>query len=384
MPAQPYEAQLFIVNPSTGIGTWNPLPNFQSFTVNIGREAQLDQYNADTATLVFRWPQPYTSIVAALTPGKFVRIINTTTKITLSYQYINDVQFSYGIPYESGTTTSNADYLTVTTEADFAIFSRMSGANYAMAAGTLTTQMATAATQTNLLTLAPSDGATTQMAATTISGTWGDWFNAVCLTLNNRLRQRGIIEVVSKYNLTPSVANFSDTTNNATNQVYEQIEFQSLADNFYTQVTVDPESFGPATVSSGAAPYRTYSVNTLNASTNQATDYANYLLNNYKTPVSRISKITCRSGSQSVFKLDDLGNWSGFTDYSFYTGGLVGYQVSVAFRGTTYTAVVEGVTISGTPSEAVFTYNLSAGDLNAYLILDDSVFGKLDNNKLGY
>jgi hypothetical protein len=56
----------------------------------------------------------------------------------------------------------------------------------------------------------------------------------------------------------------------------------------------------------------------------------------------------------------------------------------VAFRGTTYQCIVEGVTMSASPASSSFTFHLSGADLNAYLILNNAVFGRLDFNKLGY
>ena len=46
--------------------------------------------------------------------------------------------------------------------------------------------------------------------------------------------------------------------------------------------------------------------------------------------------------------------------------------------------VVEGVALSATPEGARYTFYLSPADLNAYMQLNDSVFGRLDFNKLGY
>jgi hypothetical protein len=40
--------------------------------------------------------------------------------------------------------------------------------------------------------------------------------------------------------------------------------------------------------------------------------------------------------------------------------------------------------MSATPESSTYTYYVSGADLNAYLILDNAVFGQLDNNKLGY
>jgi hypothetical protein len=185
--------------------------------------------------------------------------------------------------------------------------------------------------------------------------------------------------IVSPFFSNVSTINFSDVANDSTNQVYNQINFDSLADNFYTQVTVTPESFGAATVTKSGAttPYRTYQTNTLNASTAQATDFANYLLGNYGTAKFAISSFTCMAEAQSSFQLDKIG-------YLALLTRAPGTQVAVTFRGTTFQCIIEGVTMSATPAGASFTYFVSGADLNAYLLLDNTVFGTLDNNKLGY
>ena len=40
--------------------------------------------------------------------------------------------------------------------------------------------------------------------------------------------------------------------------------------------------------------------------------------------------------------------------------------------------------MSATPDSTRFTFYVSGADLNAYLILNDATFGKLDSNRLGY
>jgi hypothetical protein len=162
--------------------------------------------------------------------------------------------------------------------------------------------------------------------------------------------------------------------------VYDNIEFASYADNFYSQVTVDPESFAAQTVQTGVKPFRTYTVNTLNASTGQATDYANYLLNNFTAAPLAISSFSCLANAQNSFKLWNLATSGG----SLEIGTCVGAQVSVAFRGTTYQCIIEGAAFSAVPGEARYTYYVSPLDQNAYLILDNATFGTLDFNRLGY
>jgi len=373
--------QQYTVAYSTNGTSWTNLTNVQNIVINIGKRAQLDQVNASTASFEMHYPTGYASPITAMVSGTFIRVSNTTgTSYPIWYGTINDISAVYGIPYAGG--VGNADYLTFTCEGAFAAVGRMQGNGYSMATSTIVDQFQNANIQTGLnfgfLPLSSS----TPLAATTVNSTWGDWVNRVCQSTNSRLWD-GIAyngsTVISPFYDSVSTVNFSDTANDSTNQVYNQINFDSLADNYYTQVTVTPESFGAATVTqSGASlPYRTYETNTLNASTSQATDYANYLLSNYSTPKFAITSITCQGEAQSSFQLDKFGVNGEF-------GKTIGRQVSVTFRGTTYQCIVEGVTMSATPSGSSFTFHLSGADLNAYLLLNNAVFGKLDFNKLGY
>jgi hypothetical protein len=65
-------------------------------------------------------------------------------------------------------------------------------------------------------------------------------------------------------------------------------------------------------------------------------------------------------------------------------GSMIGARVSVTFRGTVYQSIIEGITVTATPESSRYTFYLSGADLNNYLILNDTVFGRLDYNKLGY
>jgi hypothetical protein len=56
----------------------------------------------------------------------------------------------------------------------------------------------------------------------------------------------------------------------------------------------------------------------------------------------------------------------------------------VTFRGTTYQCLIEGVSVTATPAGASYTYYVSGADLNAYLILNNTTFGTLNYNRLGY
>jgi hypothetical protein len=381
--------QIYEVSYSTNGSTWTALTNVQNINFNAGRVSQLDQIKTGTATVEMRYPTGYASPITALVSGTQLRIRNVTPSITTKLiwtGFISDVGAQYGIPYAGG--VGQADFLTIQAEGSFARFGRMQGNNYAMAAGNINTQVASSNAQTGLTlqvqplsTVDPTPVFNGDLGATTVSSTWGDWVARVCQTLNARLWELGnnaiIVSPFATKALNPP--SFSDVSNVGNIQKYNQISFDSLADNYYTQVTVTPEGFSAATVTQAGAttPYRAYQTNTLNASTSQATDFANYLLANYGTARFAISSFTCSAEAQAQNYLDFVG-WN--TDLTTCAGT----QVAVTFRGTIYQCLVEGVRVSATPAGAVYTFFVSGADLNSYLILDNATFGKLDSNRLAY
>jgi hypothetical protein len=354
------------------------LSNVQSIYFKTGRERQLDQYASLSGTIVVRQPTAPNSVIK---PGSVVKVTWDDGGIFRSQfsASISNVQMTYGIPYAGG--VGNADFMTISLEGYLARCGRASGENYAMTAATISAQTTAASTASGLTISYASTGTGPAMAATTVSGTWGDWINSACITTNGRMREAfNGVSLFSPFGAQVANINFSDTTNNASFQVYDNIEFASYADNFYSQVTVDPESFAAQTVQTGVKPFRTYTVNTLNASTGQATDYANYLLNNFTSAPLAISSFSCLANAQNSFKLWNLATSGG----SLEIGTCVGAQVSVAFRGTTYQCIIEGAAFNAVPGEARYTYYVSPVDQNAYLILDNATFGTLDFNRLGY
>jgi hypothetical protein len=375
--------QNYTVSYYTSTSGLQALTNVVSINVKVGRERQLDQYSASTAQIVMRYPTGYASPIAGLIPGTIIEVKNSATNLRNFLGRITNVQLQFDMPYSAG--VGNGDYLIISCDAGLAEFGRKSGENYAMPAGLLSTQLGLASAQTGYNLNLDSGIGDQNLSATTVSGTWADFLNSAALSLNARIIDvidTNITQLntffVSPFYIRNTTVNFSDTTNDATNQVYNGITFSSYADNFYTQITVKPEVPAAQTVTSGSAPYRTYTVNTLNATTGQALDYANYLLNNYKTPKVAISSVSCLANAQNTMKLDSLGASTN------ECGKQIGKRVTVAFRGTIYPCIIEGYTFSAIPGEARYTYYVSAADLNAYLILDNATFGTLDSNKLGY
>ena len=358
-----------------GLAAGTTVANVQQVTINQGRRAQLEQYRAGSATIVLRYPSGFASPITAFVPGQIIGVYDSAAVISgfeLFIGRIADVNVDYGIPYFG--TTGPADYCTLECESRYAEFGRLQGLGYSMAAGGGTAQLAACETQTgynidkvNWGSLDP------QFAATTVDTTWGDWVNKFLLTMNGRMQEnQDGLGILTQYSFATPEVFFNDANIVSGDVPYNQIGFAGLADNYYTQVTVDPDSYAAQTVQTGAGPYRTYAVNTYNASAAQGLDYANYLLNNYNTPAVRIASVG--------FSPTVVGQFNRF----FPTTQYIGARVRVDFRGNTYRCVMEGYSYSATPEQIFCTVYVSAADLNAYLRLDDLTYGKLDQNKLGY
>jgi hypothetical protein len=374
-------------------GVETALTNVQHINLTCGVQAQLQQIKASTAEITIRYPSGYASPIAVLVPGTEIVIRNITTTSVYSQNiyrgYISDVSVQYGIPYVGS--TGNADFLTIQLEGEYARFGRMQAQNYPMAADTITNQMSAGRTQTGAF-MDWFGASTTTAAGTTLTGTWADWLARIAISNNARMREtsagnRGVY-IASPLIEGTGLLNFASVQNcSALNQKqqYDQISFASIADNYYTQINVNPEGFSTQTVTSStaSAPYRTYNVNTLNSSNSQALDYSNYLLGNYSTPKLAIMSISALAEVQYVNRLDNAISF-GSTIIPAQLPYYPGTNTTVEFRGTTYDCVIEGVTMSATPESARFTFYLSGADLNAYLLLDNATRGTLNYNKLGY
>jgi hypothetical protein len=64
--------------------------------------------------------------------------------------------------------------------------------------------------------------------------------------------------------------------------------------------------------------------------------------------------------------------------------GAISAGTKIGFRSSTFNCVCEGISITGTPDQTRITLYLSGQDTNAYLVLNDAIYGKLDSNKLGF
>jgi hypothetical protein len=174
---------------------------------------------------------------------------------------------------------------------------------------------------------------------------------------------------------------FSDeTADSATHLKYDQIGFTSAAENYYTQVTIEPQGLASQTESSGSAPYYGLTQSSLDATTTQADNHAAYLLNAFDSPAAALNSLSFTYSQQVPGRLSMFNDCFSASETMWSIGELI----TVKFRGTTYYAVIEGFSVSADPDDTRVTLNLSSEQVQNYLILNNAVFGTLDENKLGF
>jgi hypothetical protein len=167
------------------------------------------------------------------------------------------------------------------------------------------------------------------------------------------------------------ISTFTDVPANWLNAyAYTGLEFRSLSDVYGDRVEIAPTAL--AVVSAGAGT-RTQRIESVDQTTLQAQAHAEYVLNLLDALGDVPYSIRVEAINQTE---DDLLDY-----FSQFRNGI---KVNVVFRGTTYAAIVEGGVMRATPDNVGATLFLSGQDQNAYLILDDTTYGKLDENKLGF
>lgn len=348
------------------------LQRIQEITIHNGRAKVTDPYNSSTAT-VSGWSPNWT------TPPK----VNDKVKIYVTVSGVNWLQFTgritdlrvdYGI-------VQNMDRFEISCEGPLAQFGRTDLTAQSFIQNTTGTYAAAVATAAGLEFYA-STGLSTASAQT---------YTGNALALLNDLVQMEYghigqtasvtdpdymaVQFYDRNSFEAQVGSgFVDTAPGANQLVYDQIVFKSAAENYYTKVIVNPSGLASQNTVSGSAPYRVYSINTLDYTTAQALNFSQYLVNNFSDTASKVTSFSCTDVQQKNVLLHQLA----YVEYQ------VAQKQTIKLRGTTYNVIIEGTTIHVTPDQTRYTFDVSNQDLNAYLILDDAVYGKLDNNKLNF
>lgn len=368
----------FTVSFDVAGGPWAPTTNLLSFAMSAGRQNALDTYGASTAELVIRRVSANTADLDKLVPGIQVTINDSLAVGVSCIFYITDVVNDYGI-------VSTMDTIVVTMEGTLALANRAYLDDYNLGADTITNQIVEIAGEA-ALNLGVSTLNDPQVDGTTVTSV-ADWLQQLTTTVNGRLDDTYDLFLYDRYTFEAftdlsggKTLVFSDgtvaLTAADTRIYYDQLTFSSLSENYYTRAIVDPENHAAqiSTASGATAPYRVLQLDTFNANTSQAQDYADFLVSTYSDPThKRISSLSVDGASTNAGRL--FANLGGYA---------ISKTCRIIFRGTTYNATIEGWAYTATPEDDRYTFYFSGADLNNYLILDDTDRGVLDANRLGY
>jgi hypothetical protein len=365
----------YTVDYSTDGTSWSALSNIESISAFVGKSGLTDTFEPSRATIVMRYPSGYSSPNTALVVGTWIRFQQANgVGFEMWRGRIRNVTVDWGKKYQSG--VGAADFMTMECEGALAEWGRQSGEGASIAASDLQTQMTTVAAigSLNWGSSYPT-GTYPQMAASTVDNSLLNWVNTAAATTGSFLKDgSGILGLNTKDFIGTLPVSFSDVTKSSTVQDYDGLTFDSLAQDYFTQVQVDMNSGTVVSRETGSAPYRTLRMSTFSASTAQATDLADWLLGVYSRTSFGISEVSTVAASQASTSFN-LG-------YAYWD--LPGYRTTLVFRGTTYTLTILGVAFTANAEESRFTYSVIDADLTPYLYLDSATYGILDTNRLNW
>jgi hypothetical protein len=167
------------------------------------------------------------------------------------------------------------------------------------------------------------------------------------------------------------------------------IGYQTLANEFgdellYNDIVTESPAGGPfnASDSDSQALYQSQqytATNLLNSSANEVEQLGQYLLGKYKDPILRFTGLTTQMAALSsahqaaVLALD-------LTDIATVQKTFI----AVNATSVEQTLIVSGITHTITPQNHVIGFSFESTDGSQYLTLDDAIFGILDQNLLAF
>lgn len=370
--------QTFTVEYSTDGTTWDEIDNVNQISGSVGRQQLQDTFEPSKMTISARYPNGFSAPNSALVVDTQIRVARVGSSFFMWTGRIRNVTVEWAKPYNAGTGTGVADNVTIECEGALAQWGRLQGNGLFVSASDLLTQISAVLAGTNLQYGTTYTASTSPLlSASEVTDSLSNWLNTAMTTVGGTIKDgsdNNIVGVNGRDFAGNLPVSFSDTTNNFYYQVYDEITFDSVSADYFTQIELNTYSYGDVTVNYGTAPYRTLRETTYSPSVEQAQDLANYLLGIYGDNGFGISSISCKSEAQNYWNLD--------LQYAWWD--IIGYTTYVNFRGTQLRCTILGSDFTATPNESRFTYYLADVGLTPYLVLDDADFGKLDVNKLGW
>jgi hypothetical protein len=365
---------------NTGASTTiNTLSNVQTVSIDQGRTWQTDPYSPTTCTIVAR-----TTTAPAM--GDFVRVMTGTAGIGTGKNLFTGTVKDIGIEYGN---TANMDFVTIQCEGALARWGRRQFTNRVLAQNSTLTQLSNLATAIGFNTFCTFNGTgSSTAAAQTYSGNGLDLVNLVMTTEMGYIQESGTYTDTGggTGTITPtinfqgrqsiqSIANPMTDVSNDLSPAYDAIEFASAAQRYFTEATINPIALASQSAGSG---FYNLTQDSVDFSTSQALSHAQYLVSQYDSTAFKPYKLISNYSNQT-----NTTAQAAFEN-NLVQGTNIGSLILIIHRGTGYWNVIEGQTISIAPGETQLEITFSPLDNNNYLILDNSLYGKLNENKLGF
>lgn len=359
----------------------------QAVTINRGRNRELEQFNASTASIRFRDPNrvldplntasPYYPYLGPRNP---VEIYADGVEIYCGL--VSDWSLDYGISAQANVTTAScADAFTVLANQNMNEWTPTAQATGARVNAVLTRPevvyqggVAIDAGSSTLGAFVVSAGTNVlQYLQLVTASEQGYLFISGDGTLNFKGR-------ASALNPTPSIEFSDDGTG---------VKYQTLTNAFgdellynYIQTQSPAGAVQTTSDSTSIALYQAQQfskLDLLNSTTAEVAALGNYLLGRYKDPTLRFTGIQIElaalsSTQQASVLATDL------TDIVSVTKSFSAGTPSTV----TQTLITSGVSHEIRPGSHVVRFTFESTDNNAYLTLNNDIFGKLDNNLLAF
>jgi hypothetical protein len=354
-----------------------------SFSYTQGRQNYLDQYSGGTLSVTLK----NQANIAQYFSFNSVWILSDDDAIGEQYFWCQDVSFN-DYPGNTGVSTITVSLVDV-----LARNGRNVVSNVVLAQDDTLDQLQTL-WRTIPYQIGDVDGAgpgSSTAAAITYSGSMLNYFNLITSTEKGLVGFYGastfLVRRASVY-LTDSTLSFTRNAANATAISYNSFGHDRAGLNFMNNVTVNPNGLASqtATNSNSLTAYgnAAQSVSTVDATTTQAFGLASWLANSQSDPEAETWFLTFQDIPQTV----DAQNVFLQVLYGIYgslmrTWTLV-YRVPGAASDTSVLVCIEGISISATADQTIFTVYFSPLTYYQFFTLDYTNFGILDTSRLGW
>jgi hypothetical protein len=364
----------------------------QSVNITRGRNRQLDQFNAGTATISF---------------FNASRILDPLNTASIYYPFVLPrcpvIINANGVPIYTGLITdwnldydmANKDIMYASCSDNFTVL-----ANQQLNAHTTTAELSSTRVSTVLAysEIAYQGAKSIGTGSSTLGGTAAsaDFSISQDTNLLNYLQlvttsEQGYLYMSASGTLTfkgrSSVLNpvASATFNTTGTAIPYQTLINQYGDELLYNYVVTQSPAGAAQTTSNAASIALYQaqqyalLDLLNSTTAEVAALGNYLLGKYKDPVLRYTGLSTQMAALStanqnlLFSLD-LTNVT-TVQKNFVTGTPL---------TDSQTLIISGISHSITPGNHIISYTFEATDGNQYLTLDNAIFGTLNNNLLSF